>query len=311
VTVFDRAIARTLPAVPRVVVERLSRRYIAGPTCADALRAVRELDASGKAATIDVLGEAIATEAEAEAIADAYREVLDQIGRAGLDATVSVKLSGLGLELGLDVCRRNLEAVVRHAAARGTAVTIDMEDSSTTDATLALYRGLRELGLDNVGIVLQARLRRTVADARAVADLRPRVRLCKGIYLEPPAIAYQDDEAVRASFLETLDVLLSAGCYAEIATHDEWLVGQAKHALQRHGVAPDGYEFQMLLGVRRELGDALVRQGHRLRVYVPFGEHWYEYSLRRLQENPKVAGHIARDTLTRVLPVRRRVGSAA
>lgn len=309
-SLFDRAIARTLPAVPKPVVQRLSRRYIAGASCKEALDVVRKLNAGGKSATIDVLGEDIGNEAQAQAIAEEYRDVLDQIQRAGLDATISVKLTGLGLELGLDVCRRNLEAVVRHAADRGTAVTIDMEDSSTTDDTLRLYRDLREAGIDNVGIVLQARLRRTVADARAVADLRPKVRVCKGIYLEPPAIAYQDDEAVRASYMETLEVLLAGGCYAEIATHDEWLVDQAKRAVSRHGVGRDGYEFQMLLGVRRELGDALVREGHRLRVYVPFGEQWYEYSLRRLQENPQVAGHIARDTLTRLLPTRRRVGSA-
>ena len=250
-SLFDRAIARTLPAVPKPVVQRLSRRYIAGASCKEALDVVRKLNAGGKSATIDVLGEDIGNEAQAQAIAEEYRDVLDQIQRAGLDATISVKLTGLGLELGLDVCRRNLEAVVRHAADRGTAVTIDMEDSSTTDDTLRLYRDLREAGIDNVGIVLQARLRRTVADARAVADLRPKVRVCKGIYLEPPAIAYQDDEAVRASYMETLEVLLAGGCYAEIATHDEWLVDQAKRAVSRHGVGRDGYEFQMLLGVRR------------------------------------------------------------
>jgi len=129
--------------------------------------------------------------------------------------------------------------------------------------------------------------------------------VCKGIYVEPPAIAYQGDEAVRTSFLRTLDVLLEAGAFAEIATHDEWLVEQARQALERQGTPPDAYEFQMLLGVREALGDALVRSGHRVRIYVPFGEHWYEYSLRRLQENPAVAGHIARDTLTRLLPRRR------
>lgn len=305
-SLVDRAIARTLPAVPRPLVQRLSRPYIAGSRCSDALDVVRRLSREGKSATIDVLGEAIGNEAEAEAIAAAYRDVLDQIARARLDATISVKPSALGLELDLEVCRRNLEAVVRHAADRGAAVTIDMEDSSTTDDTLGLYRDLRDAGLDNVGIVLQARLRRTVADARALGSLRPRVRICKGIYIEPPAIAFEDDEAVRASFMETLGILLAAESYVEIATHDDWLVEQAGRAVARHGAARDAYEFQMLLGVRRELGDGLVRKGHRLRIYVPFGEHWYEYSLRRLQENPKVAGHIARDTVTRLLRARLR-----
>lgn len=309
-TVFDRAIALTLPAVPRPVVQRVSRRYIAGSTCGEALDVVRRLNASGKAATIDVLGESITTEAEAEAIADEYRDVLDQVDRAGLDATVSVKPTGLGLALGVDVCRRNLESVVRHAAERGAGVTIDMEDSSTTDDTLRLYRELRDAGLDNVGVVLQARLRRTVADARALTDLRPRVRVCKGIYIEPPALAFQADEAVRTSFMRTVDVLLDAGAYAEIATHDEWLVDEARKSLARHGTPREGYEFQMLLGVREGLGDSIVRGGHRLRIYVPFGEHWYEYSLRRLQENPAVAGHIARDTISRFLHFRSRNGTS-
>jgi proline dehydrogenase len=311
VSLFDRAIVRALPAVPRPVVQRLSQRYIAGPTCADALRAVRTLNSAGKSATIDVLGEAIADEEAAGAIAAEYRDVLDQIGRAQLDSTISVKPTGLGLELGYDLCRANLEAVVRHAAERDNVVTIDMEDSSTTDDTLRLYRELRGTGLDNVGIVLQSRLRRTVADARAVADLRPNVRLCKGIYLESPPIAFQDDEAVRASFVDALDTLLSARCYVGIATHDEWLIEEAKRLVASHGLGREEYEFQMLLGVRPGLGDALVRERHRLRIYVPFGEDWYEYSLRRLQENPKVAGYIARDTLTRFLPERRRVTTPA
>jgi proline dehydrogenase len=309
VSLFDRAIVRALPAVPRQVVRRLSQHYIAGPTCADALGVVRELNREGKSATIDVLGEAIADRGAARAIADEYEDVLDQLAESKLDATISVKPTGLGLELAYDVCRANLEDVVRHAAARENVVTIDMEDSSTTDDTLRMYRELRGDGLENVGIVLQSRLRRTVADARSVADLRPNVRLCKGIYLEPPAIAFQDDEAVRASFVESLDSLLAGRCYVGIATHDEWLVEEAIRLVSRHGLGSDEYEFQMLLGVRPQMGDALVRAGHRLRIYVPFGRHWYEYSLRRLQENPKVAGYVARDTITRLLPERRRVNA--
>lgn len=305
-SLLDRALVRVLPAVPRPVVARLSQPYIAGPSCADALRVVRRLNGEGKSATIDVLGEAITNEEQARAIADEYRDVLDQVEHAGLDSTISVKLTGLGLELGIDICRTHLEAVVRHAAGRRNTVTIDMEDSSTTGDTLRLYHELRAAGLDNVGIVLQSRLRRTRRDARAVTDLRPNVRLCKGIYLEPPEIAYQDDDEVRASFVDALDTLLAARAYVGIATHDEWLVAEARRLVARHRLGADEYEFQMLLGVRAGLGDALVRQGHRLRVYVPFGEQWYEYSLRRLKENPKVAGYVARDTLTHFLPARGR-----
>jgi proline dehydrogenase len=305
VSLVNRSLVRLLPAVPRPIVQRISSRYIAGPTCRDALDVVRELNASGKSATIDVLGEEIRSQAAAADIAAEYRDVLDQVERARLDATISVKLTALGLELGEDVCRSHLVDVVEHAAARHNVVTIDMEDSTTTDETLQLYRDLRTDGRDNVGIVLQAALRRTVADAHSVADLRPNVRLCKGIYLESAVVAYHDADAVRASFVRTLEALLDARCYVGIATHDEWLVDEAKRLVARRGLAPDEYEFQMLLGVRPEAGDSLVEQGHRLRIYVPFGEHWYEYSLRRLQENPKIAGYIAGDTLGRLLPGRR------
>jgi proline dehydrogenase len=217
---------------------------------------------------------------------------------------VSVKLTALGLKLGYDLCRENLDAVVRHAAARDNFVRIDMEDSSTTDDALRLYRELRAAGHDNVGIVLQTRLKRTLADVRELAELRPNVRLCKGIYVEPPEIAYRDFDSVRASFVQALEELLGAGCYAAIATHDEWLVEQGERLVADRGLGRDEYEFQMLLGVRPAMGDALVRGGHRLRIYTPFGRQWYAYSLRRLQENPKIAGYIAADTVGRLIPGR-------
>jgi proline dehydrogenase len=304
VAIFDRALVRLLPAVPKPVVRRLSQRYIAGSECADAMQIVRGLNAEGKTATIDVLGEEITSPEAAEAIAQAYEDVLAALDDAALDATVSVKLTALGLKLDRALCRANLEEVVRDAAKRGRFVTIDMEDSSTTDDTLGLYRELREAGYDNVGIVLQASLRRTVADAGAVADLSPNVRLCKGIYIEPEAIAFREFEAVRANFVGALEVLLDGGCFVGIATHDEWLVAEGRRIVAERGLTPEQYEFQMLLGVRPDLGNALVADGHRLRIYVPFGVHWYEYSLRRLQENPKIAGYIAADTLGRLLPGR-------
>jgi proline dehydrogenase len=301
VAIFDRAIVRLLPAVPRPIVQKLSERYIAGPELKDARETVRRLNAEGKMATIDVLGEEITTEEEAAAIVRAYLDVFADIERCGLDSNVSVKLTALGLKLGYDLCRENLRIVVEDAASRDNFVRIDMEDSSTTDDTLRLYRELHEAGHDNVGIVLQATLRRTLADIRALGDLKPSVRLCKGIYLEPPEVAYQEYEAVRASFVRALEALLEAGCYVGIATHDEWLVEQGRRLVAEHRLGRDDYEFQMLLGVRAEVGDQLVREGHRLRIYVPFGRHWYAYSLRRLQENPKIAGYIAADTFGRLL----------
>jgi proline dehydrogenase len=304
VSLVDSAIVRLLPAVPKQVVRRISEHYIAGEELDDALRVVLELNAEGKLATLDVLGEEVTDPEEARAIAGAYREAIDAFKRGSLDSNISVKPTALGLNLGYELFRENLEDVVRHAAELDNFVRIDMEDSSTTDDTLRIYRELREAGHDNVGIVLQARLKRTIDDVRALAELRPNVRVCKGIYLEPPEIAFRDFEAVQASFVQTLKELLDAGSYVGIATHDEWLLEQGKRLVAEHGLGQDDYEFQMLLGVRPGLGDELVREGHRLRIYTPFGRHWYSYSLRRLQENPKIAGYIAADTFNRLLPGR-------
>ncbi|MEP6977484.1 MAG: proline dehydrogenase family protein [Thermoleophilia bacterium] len=298
---LDRAIVRLLPAVPKPVVQKLSSHYIAGAELSDACRVVKELNDDGKMATIDVLGEEIHNAEEARAIVAEYRRVFETIEREGLDSNVSVKPTALGLKLDYGLARENLEAVVRHAAESGNFVRIDMEDSTTTDATLRIYRELRGAGLDNVGVVLQASLRRTVDDVRNLADLKPSVRLCKGIYVEPPSIQFRDYDAVRKGFVEALDALFEIGAYVGIATHDEYLIDAGRRLVVEHGRRRDQYEFQMLLGVRPRLGDGLVQQAHRLRIYVPFGQQWYAYSLRRLQENPKIAGYIAADTVGRML----------
>ncbi len=288
-SLLDRAVVTLLPAVPKPVVRRLSSRYIAGPELEDARRVVTRLNAKGKLATVDVLGEEITSAEEAAAITRAYLDVLDMIDADGLDANVSVKLTALGLMLDPALARENLKAI----AARGRFVRIDMEDSSTTDTTLELYRDLVAEGFENLGVVLQAALKRTVDDARALAGAN--VRLCKGIYVEPAEIAYRGFEEIRESYLRTLDVLLDGGCYVGIATHDEHLVERGIAAVGERGLDPSAYELQMLLGVRPDLADRIVADGHRLRVYVPFGRQWYEYSLRRLQENPKIAGYVAGD----------------
>jgi proline dehydrogenase len=295
VSLFDQAIARALPAVPKPVVQLFSQRYIAGSTLTDAVRVVQRLNRDGKLATIDVLGEEITHETEARAIARAYLDVFAAIERDRLEANVSVKLTALGLDLDYELCKENLLSVV----SQGKFVRIDMEDSSTTDETLRLYRELREDGHDNVGVVLQAYLRRTLDDIGGLADLRPNVRICKGIYVEPPSLAFADYEAVRANYVEALHALAASASHVAIATHDEWIIEQALRDL------PPSYEFQMLLGVREERASELVREGHTMRVYVPFGEHWYQYSLRRLQENPAMAGTIARSTVGRLLRVTR------
>lgn len=298
-TLLDKALVRMLPVVPKPVVQLFSSRYIAGTTLDEAVEVVRALNRAGKLATVDVLGEEITQESEAREIAQAYRDVFTAIEREHLESNVSVKLTALGLNLSYELCRDDLESVLREAARLGNFVRIDMEDSSTTSHTLRMYRELRERGHDNIGVVLQAYLRRTLDDVAALADLKPNVRLCKGIYVEPAAIAFTDADAVRENYVRSLDALLEAGSYVGIATHDEWLIGEALKRVD--GVSPSAYEFQMLLGVRERRAGELVAAGHRLRVYVPFGEQWYQYSLRRLQENPAMAGTIARATVGRVL----------
>jgi proline dehydrogenase len=301
--VLDRAVVSLLPAVPRRVVQRLSGRYIAGQTLEDARHAIASLNAEGKYATVDVLGEEVTEPAEAEAIANAYHRALEAIAGDQLEANISVKLTALGLQVDRELCRALLGELVEDAASRDSFVRIDMEDSSCTDDTLALYRELREAGRDNVGIVLQSRLKRSLADVDALAELRPNVRICKGIYVEPAAIAYQMRDHVRDNFLQLLDALLEGGSYVGVATHDEWLLERSFARVA--GLGRREYELQMLLGVREERASSLVAAGHRLRVYVPYGEKWYEYSLRRLQENPALAGMIARETVLRAVPGRR------
>jgi proline dehydrogenase len=293
--VVDRAVVRLLPAIPKPIVRKISNRYIAGPTLEDACRVVSKLNAAGKMATIDVLGEHIDEPEQARALVDEHDGVLDAIERNGLDSNVSIKLTALGLTIDRDLCLENTEAVVEHAAKSGNFVRIDMEESTHTTQTLEIYRELRGRGFDNVGVVLQSRLRRTLRDIRSLADLRPNVRLCKGIYLEPPLVAYQGYQEVRDNFVTALDLLRDGGSYVGIATHDEWLLERGLERVTE--MDREEYEFQMLLGVRELRGDKLVKEGHRLRIYTPYGRQWREYSMRRLQENPKIAGYILADLL--------------
>ena len=292
--VLDRAIVRVLPAVPRSIVRKISERYIAGTDVADACRVVKRLNEEGKAATIDVLGEEIRSREEALEIVRAYHDVFEAIEQEHLDSNVSVKLTALGLGLAYELCHGNLETVVRHAAESGNFVRIDMEDSSCTSDTLRMYGELREAGLDNVGVVLQAYLRRTIRDIRALAPLKPNVRLCKGIYVEPPLIAYP---RLRGGAPELRARPPRAAAHRGRTSGSQrttsWLISEGLRLVAEHGLARDQYELQMLLGVTERPGDRLVRDGHRLRIYIPFGEQWYSYSVRRLQENPKMAGYIA------------------
>jgi proline dehydrogenase len=299
---FDRAVAATLPLVPRPVVRHFADRYMAGETVEEAVVAVRRLNDRGVMATIDVLGEFIRAPEEAEATANAYERVLDAIAAERLDANVSVKLSALGIEISSELADRCLARVLASAERHGIFVRIDMEDSGLTDRTLRLYRRLREDGHDRIGVVLQAYLRRTMDDVAALADLRPSVRVVKGIYVEPEEIAYRDPAAINGNFVRVVDRLLAAGSYVALATHDRALIGELLAVLDRRLVPNDGYEFQMLLGVAEDARHRLVAAGHRVRVYVPFGDAWYAYSVRRLRENPSIAGYVARDAIRSFVP---------
>ena len=217
----------------------------------------------------------------------------------GLDANISIKPTMLGLKIDEDLCADNVTAVVRRAAELGSFVRIDMEDHTCTDATLRLYRRIQGAHPTAVGVVLQSYLHRTTADVADLLPLSPNIRMCKGIYREPRAIAWEDFETIRANFIYNVDKLLSAGAYVGIATHDPHLVWAGMAAVDRLQVDRDRYEFQMLLGVAGTLRRKLVTKGHPLRVYVPFGELWYEYSIRRLRENPNIAGHIIRNLFSR------------
>jgi proline dehydrogenase len=298
----DRLIAATLPVVPRGVVRRIADRYIAGESLDDAIAVVRALNRDGAMATIDVLGEFIRTPEEAHDTATEYEHALDAIEAEHLDAGISVKLSALGIELDRELMDATLGRVLQTAERHGAFVRIDMEHSALTDATLDVYRGLRERGHERVGIVVQSYMRRAADDLAALAPLTPNVRLVKGIYVEPPEVAFQDPAEVNASFLRLLEQLIDHGSYVGIATHDRALVDAALAIVQSRGLEPDRYEFQMLLGVAADARRRLIASGHRVRVYVPYGRAWYAYSVRRLKENPSIAGYVARDVARTVVP---------
>ena len=289
---FDRVIAAVLPVTPKFVVGRVARRYIAGETVDDAVRAIRALNEAGCEATVDVLGEFITDITEARATAAEYGRVLDAIAEHRLRANVSVKLTAFGLGLDDPVCRDLVRGLAQKVAARdGGFVRIDMENTPYTDRTLALVRELRSEGLP-VGAVLQAYLRRTDTDAAALAAEGISVRLCKGIYREAEEVAFQDKEEIRASYRRSLRTLLAGSGKVAIATHDDVLVADAMAALAELRVPRERVEFQMLLGVRERLRAEILAKGHRMRVYVPFGRAWYGYSVRRLRENPAIAGQV-------------------
>jgi proline dehydrogenase len=269
------------------VAKSFANRFVAGETVDTALAAVARLNARGITASLDLLGESVHNEAEARAAGEAYIKMLDRIHEQKADANVSVKLTAMGLDISEDLCVANMQKILQRARDCASFVRIDMESSEYTQRTLDLFeQRLYPAYRENVGIVLQSYLYRTFADVERAISMKARVRLCKGAYKEPETVAFPDKKDVDANYVRCMHELMLKGNYPGIATHDEAIIREAKRFAKANDVAPDRYEFQMLYGVRRDLQDRLVREGYRMRVYVPFGTQWYPYLMRRLAERP-------------------------
>ncbi len=293
-SLFNKLVVKSLPFIPKPVVGQVSKRYIAGASLSDAIRTIKDLHAKSCMATLDLLGEDISTKDEAESTRENVLQMYSAIAAERLNSNVSIKPTQFGLRIDKQLCYRNIRVIARRAKELNNFLRIDMEDATTTDDTLKMYHRLRSEGFENVGVVIQAYLFRSEADIRELVKTKANIRLCKGIYVESPSIAIKDRQGIRDNFMKLLRLALEGESYAGIATHDEYLVEQSYQCLRELKLSPKQYEFQMLLGVREDLRSKIVADGHRLRVYVPYGERWYAYSIRRLKENPAMAGYIVK-----------------
>lgn len=299
-SILDKLVVMALPLAPKSVVKRFASRYVAGETMEEMLETVRQFNQRGMMATVDVLGEFIHQKDEALQAAQEYKKILAAISREKLDANISVKLSQMGLLLDHDLCYEIMEDLIATAAKYRNFVRIDMEDSACTTDTIKIYLNLRRK-FDNVGIVLQAYLRRALGDTREITRDLERLgvaanfRLCKGIYVEPRLIAFKDHKLINKNYILVLEEMFKTRAYVGIATHNEELVWEAMRLIDYYHPKREEYEFQMLLGVDPELRHIILDGGHRLRVYVPYGKHWYAYCMRRLKENPGLAWHIIKN----------------
>lgn len=294
---FNKFIASILPYFPKKFIWIFSKSYISGETVEDAMRVSKEFNRNKIKVTLDILGEFIKTLEEAEENKKEYLNLIDVTFRSGVDGNFSVKPTSFGLLIDREVCYRYIREIVTKAASYNSFIRIDMEDSPCTDMEIELFRRLKKEFPGNVGLVVQAYLKRTLNDIKGLFDLNSEkyplnFRLCKGIYIEPEAIAYKKYEEVNQHFLEDLEYMLKNKIYVGIATHDKPLVEGAYKLIKKYNVPRNMYEFQMLYGVTPKLREKIVNEGHSMRVYVPFGKQWFGYSTRRLKENPKMASHI-------------------
>jgi proline dehydrogenase len=284
-----------------------ANRFVAGETLDSALTAVSRLNARGITASLDLLGESVHNEAEARVAGEAYIRMLDRIHERKADANVSVKLTAMGLDISEELCVATMHKILQRARDYGSFVRIDMESSDYTQRTLDLFeQRLYPAYSENVGIVLQSYLYRTFADVEHANLIKARVRLCKGAYKEPETVAYPDKKDVDGSYIRCMHELMLHGNYPGIATHDEAIIAEAKSFAKARDIAPSRYEFQMLYGVRRDLQDRLVREGYRMRVYVPFGTQWYPYLMRRLAERPANVAFLTGNVFKEMVGKRRR-----
>lgn len=301
---FNKLIAGILPYMPRGIVWIFSKRYIAGKKIEDAIRASKELNRQGIMVTIDLLGEFITELEQARENKDMYLKIIDTIEKEDIDGNYSLKPTMFGLLIDKDACYKYIREIVAKAAGYNNFVRVDMEDSQCVDLELELFRKLKEEFPKNVGLVFQAYMKRTMDDMKSLADLHEEdnplnFRLCKGIYVEPPEIAYKGYDNINKHFLEDIEYMLKNKMYPAIATHDKPIIEGSYELLEKYRTPKDRYEFQMLYGVTPDLRDSILEKGHRMRVYVPFGEQWFAYSTRRLKENPKMAWHIIKALFVR------------
>jgi proline dehydrogenase len=267
--------------------KKLTTRFVAGETIDETIHFIREINTEGCSASFDHLNESVTSAAEASEEVAEYLSILAKIDETGICSNVSIKLSQFGLTLDPELAYKNARRVVEEAHRRGNFVRVDMEDSRVTQVTIDLFKRLREeFGLNDVGIVLQSYLRRTYEDAQQLVKLPARIRICKGAYNEPPEVAFPDKKDVDKNYLRVMQLLLSSGIYHGIATHDPKMIGATINFADREGIGKEAFEFQMLFGVRRDLQRQLARDGYNMRVYVPYGKHWYPYFMRRLAERP-------------------------
>jgi proline dehydrogenase len=301
---LNKILADALPYMPKKLIWIFSKRYIAGETIEDGLNASRKLNAEGIEVTVDLLGEFISTIEQAEENRKKYIEIIERFSSEGIKGHFSLKPTMFGLLIDKEVCFANVEEVIKKAAEKKTFVRIDMEDAQCVDMELELYRRLQQKYPAHVGLVIQAYMRRTKNDLLNMDNIHLNgtplnFRLCKGIYNESKDIAYKEFDEIRQQYLQDLEYMFDHHMYVGIATHDKYLVEKAQEMIKTKKIDKGMYEFQMLYGVTPELRSSIVKQGHRMRVYVPYGKDWFGYSTRRLKENPKMASHIVKALFVR------------